>query len=248
MGRIRTAGIDIGSRTIKFLLWEGGRIIYYQITDTGVNPLARARELIAQYPADKIVATGYGRHALREELNCPVITEIKAYALGVDFLFPNSQTIIDIGGQDSKVIRVKEGRVLDFLMNDRCAAGTGRFLEVMAHTLGYPIERFGEEALKAKKSLRINSMCTVFAESEVVSLISRGEEPESIALGIHQAVVNRVLALLGGIGFAPDIVFAGGVAKNPCILFLLGKRLGEKIFIPEEPQIVGALGAALSLQ
>lgn len=132
------------------------------------------------------------------------------------------------------------------MMNDRCAAGTGRFLEVMAYTLGYPIEKFGEESLKAKASLTINSMCTVFAESEVISLISRGEDPKSIALGIHQAIVNRLMALFGNIGFAEDIVFAGGVAKNQCIASLLKKRLGREILIPDEPQIVGALGAALS--
>jgi len=243
---VKTAGIDIGSRTIKLAILKGRSLCYYQIVDTGINQLAKAKELLQSVSFDKIVATGYGRHRLQEEIGCPVITEIKAYALGANFYFPHCRTVIDIGGQDSKVIKVEKGKVLDFMMNDRCAAGTGKFLEVMAHTLGYTIENFWQSALTAKSSLTINAMCTVFAESEVVSLIARGEDPKNIALGLHQAVVNRVFALVGSIGFEEEIVFGGGVAKNRCIVSCLKARLGKEIFVPAEPQILGALGAAIS--
>ena len=192
-----------------------------------------------------MVATGYGRHLIQSELDCPVITEIKAYAIGANSLFPECRTVIDIGGQDSKVIRITQGSVDDFEMNDRCAAGTGKFLEVMANTLGYTIDQLGEEALKAVSSVSINSMCTVFAESEVISLIARGETPKNIALGLHDSILNRLMSMLGRIGFDDEVVFAGGVAKNRCIAALLKKRLRKKILIPREPQIVGALGAAL---
>jgi (R)-2-hydroxyacyl-CoA dehydratese activating ATPase len=182
---------------------------------------------------------------MQSELGYPVITEIKAYAIGANSLFAQCRTVIDIGGQDSKVIRINQGLVDDFEMNDRCAAGTGRFLEVMANTLGYTIDQFSEEALTAANSVSINSMCTVFAESEVVSLIARGEKPKNIALGLHESILNRLMSMLGRVGFDDEVVFAGGVAKNLCIAALLGKRLRKKILIPQEPQIVGALGAAL---
>jgi predicted CoA-substrate-specific enzyme activase len=193
-----------------------------------------------------LVATGYGRHLAREKLGLPVITEIKAHALGAGRLFPECHTVIDIGGQDSKVIRVEKGRQVNFEMNDRCAAGTGRFLEVMAMTLGYTLAEFGSEALKAPESASINSMCTVFSESEVVSLIAAGTTKQSIALGLHESIVNRLLALVGRVGVEPDVVLAGGVARNPCIRVLLERRLGVPLLVPEEPQVVGALGAALA--
>jgi len=243
---VKTAGIDIGSRTIKIVVLEGRNLCGYQIIDTGIDPLQKAKKLLQSISFDKIVATGYGRHLLQKEIDCPVITEIKAYALGANFYFPGCRTVIDIGGQDSKIIKIEKGKVLDFVMNDRCAAGTGKFLEVMAHTLGYTIEEFWQSALEAKTSLTLNAMCTVFAESEVVSLIAHGEDPKNIALGLHQAVVNRVFALIGSIGFEEKIVFGGGVAKNRCILSCLKARLGKEIFVPEEPQILGALGAALN--
>jgi predicted CoA-substrate-specific enzyme activase len=154
--------------------------------------------------------------------------------------------VLDIGGQDSKVIRVNNGKVEDFEMNDRCAAGTGKFLEVMATTLGYTIDDFGKTAFDLEDAVSISSMCTVFAESEVVSLIAGGKDHRSIALGLHQSILNRILALVGMTGYEDEIVFAGGVAKNKCLIALLEKRLAANILIPEEPQIVGAVGAALT--
>jgi predicted CoA-substrate-specific enzyme activase len=203
--------------------------------------------LLASSGHDQLTATGYGRHLVREALGCPTITEIKAYALGAAHLFPNVRTVIDIGGQDSKVIRVRAGAVEEFEMNDRCAAGSGRFLEVMAHALGYALDEFGPGALEAGSAASINSMCTVFAESEVITLLAKGESPASIALGLHRSILNRLYSLLGRVGCEPEVVFAGGVARNPCMISLLQERLESRLRIPAQPQHVGALGAALSL-
>jgi predicted CoA-substrate-specific enzyme activase len=155
--------------------------------------------------------------------------------------------VLDIGGQDSKAIRIgPAGRVLRFEMNDRCAAGTGRFLENMARTLGMEIEAFGEHALQAGgRPVRISSMCTVFAASEVVSLIARGADSRRVALGLHQAIVDRVGGMVRRVGVQERFVFAGGVAYNPCLQRLFAEALKTPLTVPDEPQIVGALGAAL---
>jgi predicted CoA-substrate-specific enzyme activase len=252
----RSAGIDIGSRTVKVALFEDGVLAGYRIADTGTDPLGRARELLAETGHDPdsrsgirscpLVATGYGRHLAREALGCTTITEIKAHALGAAHLFPACRTVIDVGGQDSKVIRVQDGAVREFEMNDRCAAGTGRFLEVMAHALHYSIQDFAQAARLSNESVSISSMCTVFAESEVISLIARGETAPSIARGLHRSVVSRLSALVGRVGCVPEVVFSGGVALNPCIVELLQELLGCPLRVPEAPQIVGALGAALA--
>jgi predicted CoA-substrate-specific enzyme activase len=241
-----TIGLDIGSRTTKLAVVEQGQLVESRIVDTGTDPLARARELLAGRNGAPVAATGYGRHLAREKLGCPVVTEIKAHALGASHLFPECRTVIDIGGQDSKVIAVADGRQTGFEMNDRCAAGTGRFLEVMAVALGYTVAEFGGEALSARETVSVSSMCTVFAESEVVSLIARGMDKRSIALGLHESIVSRLLPLVSRVGVEPPVVLSGGVAYNPCIRQLLQRRLGVDLFVPDEPQAVGALGAALS--
>lgn len=240
--------MDIGSRTIKCVRFEGGRPRDFRIGDTGTDPVGNTRRLLDGLPYDTLTATGYGRHLAREIYACPILTEIKAFAIGAAYYQPGTRTVIDIGGQDCKIIRVDQGAVRDFEMNDRCAAGTGKFLEVMAHTLGYPIAGFGREALSSADSVSINSMCTVFAESEVISLIARGESPRRIALGLHQSIVNRILAMIGRTGYEDIIFFAGGAANNPCLVRLLEKRLSRTLHVPDEPQIVGAVGAALSVQ
>jgi len=169
-----------------------------------------------------------------------------AHALGVLASFPMARTVLDIGGQDSKAICLSaEGRVVKFEMNDRCAAGTGKFMEIMAKTLGYPTEEFGREALQAENEIPISSMCTVFAESEVTSLIAKGQDRREIALGLHNSVIRRVSGMLSRVSPEGDIVFTGGVANNPCMISLLVKRTGRKVHTPEEPQRTGALGAAL---
>ncbi len=240
-----TAGIDIGSRTTKLVLMNGSKIIEYQIRETGIEPLKTAKQMLEGKKFDAIVSTGYGRYLVKNQFDSNVITEITAYAKGAGFLFPDCRTVIDIGGQDTKVIKINNSKVEDFEMNDRCAAGTGKFLEVMAHTMGYKIEEFGDIALQAERSVSVSSMCTVFAESEVISLLSKGEKPKNIALGLHEAIVNRLLPMLSRIGYEDKIVFAGGVAKNKCILKILNKKLGREIIVPEEPQIIGAIGAAV---
>jgi len=247
-GEDLVAGLDIGSRTIALVEWEGDRITRADVIDTGTDPVGNARSLIQGRVYRRLVATGYGRQlAAERELADEVISEIKAYGLGAYHLHSDVGTVLDIGGQDSKVIRVGPGgRVLRFEMNDRCAAGTGRFLENMAHALGMKVDEFGSHALQAGgSSVRISSMCTVFAESEVVSLIARGEDSHRVALGLHQAIVDRVGSMVRRTGVAERFVFAGGVAHNKCLQQLFSEALGVPITIPDQPQIVGALGAAL---
>ncbi len=231
---------------MKAVLLQDRTLVESYLQDTGVRPLEQADAVLSGLRFDRLVATGYGRHLAREYLNCAVVTEIKAHAAGALSLFPYCQTVVDVGGQDSKVIRIKSGVVEDFEMNDRCAAGTGRFLEVMARALNCEVAAFGGYALGATEPAPINSMCTVFAESEVVSLIAKGEDPRRIALGLHHAILNRLAALLNRLGAEGEIVLTGGVAKNPCFRALLIRRYpAVAIRLPEEPQIVGALGAAL---
>ncbi|MGQ9648338.1 MAG: acyl-CoA dehydratase activase [Thermodesulfobacteriota bacterium] len=246
---MRTAGIDIGSRTIKLVVVEKGEIVTSFISDTTHDPLEQCKKLMEQTSFDKILATGYGRHFFETHFDAPTVTEIKAFARGAKALFPNCRTILDIGGQDTKAIALDEkGNVSKFEMNDRCAAGTGMFLEVIAKTLGYDLEEFGKEALRANGNIQINSMCTVFAQSEVTSLLAKRQKREDIARGIHMAILNRTLSLLKRVSTTPEIVFAGGVARNPCLKFLLSDALGYKVNIPEDPQVVGAFGAAMITQ
>ena len=246
---MRTAGIDIGSRTIKLVVLEEDNIITSSLVDATYDPLEQCKKLMKQTSFDRIIATGYGRHFFETEFGAPTVTEIKAFAHGAKALFPGCRTILDIGGQDTKAIGLDEkGTVLKFEMNDRCAAGTGMFLEIIAKTLGYDLREFGTEALRAQGNIQINSMCTVFAQSEVTSLLARREKREDIARGIHTAILNRTLSLLKRISTTPDIVFAGGVAKNPCIKHLLEDDLGREVKIPEEPQMVGAFGAGMIAQ
>lgn len=235
-------GIDIGSRTVKIVVMENGEVRDFQVRNSGYDPYAQATELIKAYKPKRLVVTGYGRHAFEVDFAHSVITEIKAHSLGARYLCPNCR----MGGQDSKGISLDEdGRVIDFRMNDRCAAGTGKFLEIMAKTLGFSIEEFGKEALSAEKSVKINSMCTVFAESEVISLISSRVPLLSIALGVHWAIADRISSLSGRLNVSSDVVFTGGVANNICVHRLLEKKLKQKILVPRHPEIVGALGAAI---
>lgn len=193
---------------------------------------------------NRVLATGYGREAI--EFADTRVTEITCHAVGARHLFPEVRTVIDIGGQDSKVIRVDEsGRVVNFAMNDKCAAGTGRFLEVMARALEVSLERMGEVSATATKDVTVSSMCTVFAESEVVGLVAQGYETADIVRGIHRAIASRAAALAGRVGVAPQVVMTGGVAKNMGVVAELSTKLKIHISVPDDPQIVGALGAAL---
>jgi predicted CoA-substrate-specific enzyme activase len=244
--RDRIAGIDIGSRTTKIVVL-GDREPVHAIVESGPEPLRTGQGLVERHAPDVVWATGYGRHLARASFAQGAVTEIKAAAVGARTLYPDCRTIVDIGGQDSKVIALDDqGRAVHFEMNDRCAAGTGKFLEVMAERLGFDLESFGRRAYEAREAVSVNSTCTVFAESEVVSLIARGERPERIARGLHLSIAERIIAMVLRAGGArPTVVFCGGVAYNPCLRALLAQRLDAEVIVPEQPQIVAALGAAL---
>ncbi|BBO75310.1 activase [Desulfosarcina widdelii] len=243
----RFAGIDIGSRTIELVVIDEKKEVLDSVqANTGFDPMAEAKKMIDGVAFDRIMATGYGRNLFEISFNAATVTEIKAHARGARALFPDVQAVIDIGGQDSKAIALFDnGNVKKFEMNDRCAAGTGKFLEIMAKTLGFTIEEFGQAALKGQNGLSISSMCTVFAESEVTSLIAKGENPREIAKGLHTSVIRRVAGMVNRVSAQGDIAFTGGVAKNPCMCALLEAKLGRRIRIPDDPQQIGALGAAL---
>ena len=242
-------GLDVGSRSIELVLLEGGQVVRQARLPTTFDPLAQCRRLLEGLLPARIVATGYGRKLLVENLRghrVTAITEIQAYALGAHYLVPAARTVLDIGGQDTKAIALAEtGKVVKFEMNDRCAAGTGKFLEFMATALQVPLEEFGPFALQADRRIQINSMCTVFAESEATSLMARGEKAANIALGLHLAIVQRTLGMLRRVGVAEPVLFAGGVAHNPCVTALLEEHLGLTVIVPNQPDMVGALGAAL---
>ncbi|MCX8111421.1 MAG: acyl-CoA dehydratase activase [Syntrophorhabdaceae bacterium] len=249
------AGIDIGSITTEALLFDKDKgIVGYTILQTGADSKKTAEmalEKVLAFPSKKpsdiafTIATGCGRK--RADFAQQAITEITCIAKGVNYLFPEARTIIDIGGQDTKVIRVDEkGRVAEFEMNDKCAAGTGRFIEVMAKALNVDLDKIGDISLQHKKEVTISSICTVFAESEVISLVSEGEALEDILYGIHKAISDRTMGLITRLGGAqPDIIMTGGVAKNIGVVKALEKALNTQIKIYVEPQIVGALGAAI---
>jgi predicted CoA-substrate-specific enzyme activase len=239
------AGLDVGSRTTKLVVLDKDAV-EGTIIATGVDPLRRCRELLAGRELAGLMVTGYGRHLVAAALGGERVSEIKAFAVGSRHLYPACRTVIDIGGQDCKVIALADGgEVRKFEMNDRCAAGTGKFLEVMAHTLEVDISEFGGMALSASGTVRINSLCTVFAESEVVSLIAKGEEAGAIALALHEAVATRIETMARRLGVQDSVVFAGGGSLNKCLVKLLERKLGKKLVVPESPQTVGALGAAL---
>ncbi|MDD3859266.1 MAG: acyl-CoA dehydratase activase [Bacteroidales bacterium] len=240
------AGIDIGSRTIKLVIISSGKIIHSEIRDNSFNTIDICRSMFEGQPFDKVTATGYGRHLFTDYFNSEVISEIKAFSIGVKYLFPNVRTILDIGGQDTKAILLDEnGRVKKFEMNDKCAAGTGRFLEIMSMALRYNLDEFSTAALSVSEKDNISSMCTVFAESEVVSMLGRGYDRAKIARGIHGAIINRSVAMLKKIGLVEEIAFVGGVAKNHAMNIMLQEALNTKIITPENPQITGALGCAI---
>jgi predicted CoA-substrate-specific enzyme activase len=239
-------GIDIGSRTIKTAAIMDGKLHSYHIRESGFNPHQQSLEMVRQYHPTKIIATGYGRHLAQKHFAEDVITEIKAHALGARYFFPRCRTVLDVGGQDSKVISLDvSGKVANFQMNDKCAAGTGRFLEIMAASLGIQLSEFGDTALQGSEDIKVTSMCTVFAESEVVSLKNHGASPRDIARAVHLSVVERLIAMLHRVGFGDSVVFTGGVARNRAVAQLLRDKLEIAVLVPEEPDIAGALGAAL---
>ncbi len=247
------AGIDVGSLTAEVVLLEEGKILHYVIIPTGANSKTAADKAmdtaleaagLTRSDLRYIVATGYGRVSI--DFADKRITEITCHGRGAHYLNPAVRTVIDIGGQDSKVISLSDkGKVLDFSMNDKCAAGTGRFLEVMAQALEVELDGLAGLSNRAQDTVSISSMCTVFAESEVVSLIARGLPRENIARGLHQAIADRTAGMVHRIGLEEAVMITGGVAKNGAVVGALNEKLKTKIIVPDEPQIAGALGAAL---
>ncbi|MFN3384366.1 MAG: acyl-CoA dehydratase activase [Archaeoglobaceae archaeon] len=247
-----SAGIDVGSLTAKCVLLSDSKILAYKVTRVKPKIEESAREVfeetlkIANVRREEVLSvfsTGYGRS--RVEFADKAVTEITCHAVGASFLVPSVRTVIDIGGQDSKVIAVENGKVIEFVMNDKCSAGTGRFLEVMANALHLKLEELGSIAMKAEKKIMISSTCTVFAESEVISYLSSGEKIEEIVAGICDAIASRIVAMATRVGVKEDVVLTGGVAKNLGVKKAIEEKLGTLVKVPEEPQIVGALGAAV---
>lgn len=250
------AGVDIGAATAKTAIVQNGELLCWAVQPTGDYVDQAAYEVTRRALAkiDKTIddldytcSTGYGRRAVK--FSQKAISEIICHARGVNYTHPEVKTIIDIGGQDSKVIRVRpNGSVADFVMNDKCAAGTGRFLEVMASVLKLTIDEMGPEACKSEKPALINSTCTIFAESEMVSLRADRVPREDILAGLHRAVSRRVAIMGRSIGYKERIAFTGGVAKNIGIIKYLEQLLETEIVIPDPPQIMGAVGAALLVE
>lgn len=256
----RVIGIDIGSRTGKAVLLSKGHL-YTAITPTGVHTQETADKLfkkllrqtdLDQKDIDYIVGTGYGRVSLEfGAILHKIVTEISCHAMGAHYLNAKVRSIVDIGGQDSKAIRVdtRNGKVVEFIMNDKCAAGTGRFLEKAAVLLGITTEELGAESLKATKPSDVSSQCVVFAESEVISLKARGATRADIAAGIHIATARRVRNLFNRIGLEEELVFTGGVSNNAGMKKALEDILGHRISDVRLNTIyAGALGAAVIAQ
>ncbi len=251
---MKTIGIDIGSLATKItLIDDNKKMIDFRVDRSTYDFKRIGKEMFSDILEKNnlkrsdvyVMSTGYGRNTIDDVDDR--ITEITAHAKGVQYFFSDVNSVIDIGGQDSKaiVISKKTGKVIDFQMNDKCAAGTGRFLEVMARALEVSIEEFGPMALKSNKPASISSTCTVFAESEVISLFAKGTPKQDIASGIHKSIARRVAGMAKRIGVAEKLIFCGGVAKNVGVKKYLEKELGFEIFIPEHPQLTGAIGAAL---
>ncbi|HOB28855.1 MAG TPA: acyl-CoA dehydratase activase [Bacillota bacterium] len=247
------AGIDVGSLSAEAVLLEAGRVVNFSIIPTGVDSRKAAEKALTAAMESAglqfddlavIVATGYGRISI--PFAHKRITEITCHGRGAFYLDPAVRTVIDIGGQDSKVIRLnQQGKVLDFAMNDKCAAGTGRFLEVMATALEVELENLAALSDQAVRAISISSTCTVFAETEVVSLLAGGADRAEIARGLHESIAARTSSLVYRVGLDEAVMMTGGVAKNSAVVKALEEKLQLRIIVPPEPQIAGALGAAL---
>jgi len=245
------AGVDIGSTMTKVVIMNQ-RVIASVIGPTGpehrklanrVMEEALARAKLSFADITYVVATGYGR------INVPFadkqITEISCHARGVSYLLPEVRTVIDIGGQDCKAIKLKDGQAVDFVMNDKCAAGTGRFLEVTAEGLGVKLEDMGRLSLEAKNIVEIGSTCTVFAAQEVVAQLSAGVPLPDIIAGLHEAIATRIYGMVRRLKIEREVALTGGGAKNIGLVRALEAKLGYPVLVPPEPLLTGAIGAAL---
>lgn len=255
--KLNVVGLDIGSRTAKGVLLNNGAV-HTEISPTGLYMQETADDILksllkktglARSQVSFIVGTGYGRISISfEDIPSKIVTEISCHSMGAHHLNPKTRTVIDIGGQDSKAIKVNPvtGKVEDFAINDKCAAGTGKFLETAALSLDLNINEIGGVALKSEKPSQLSSQCIVFAESEIVSLKAKGEKREDIAAGIHYAVARRVGNLLSRIGVEKDVVFTGGVSRNKGVWKALEDALNVRFTKVDMDTIyAGALGAAI---
>lgn len=262
MTAICALGIDIGSTTAKIvgvdaegnMIWDLLEQADPKVEDQVERFLDTAQKdmpsLITQLRGDTrvvgvpLVATGYGRKLVHQATR--KVTEITCHARGMFRELGHGGTLVDIGGQDSKVINISQrGDVLDFSMNDKCAAGTGRFLENTASRLGVPLANLGEVTLSATDEVSISSTCTIFAESEIISLIAHGVDLETILKGLHRSLIKRILAMIHTVGLTPPLMLSGGVVRNQAVPRLLEEETGEEVIIPRFPQLMGAYGAAL---
>lgn len=261
MPQIVALGIDVGSTTSKIVgIGADGGMTWYLLEQAEPRVEEQVGRFLAQasckmnarsaLPSEGIgavvplVATGYGRKLVRQATR--QVTEITCHARGVYRELKHGGTLVDIGGQDSKVILISpEGNVVDFVMNDKCAAGTGRFLENTASRLGVPLERMAEVTLGAEEEFSISSTCTVFAESEVISLISHGVGTQPILKGLHRSLIQRIVAMIRSVGLVPPLMLSGGVVQNQAIASMLQEETGEEVILPRHPQLMGAYGAAL---
>jgi predicted CoA-substrate-specific enzyme activase len=245
------AGVDIGSTMTKVAIMNG-EVLASVIGPTGPEHRKLANRVMEEALAKAklsfdaityVVATGYGR------INVPFadkqITEISCHARGVSHLLPGVKTVIDIGGQDSKAIKLNDGRAVDFVMNDKCAAGTGRFLEVTAESLGVKLEDMGKLSLEAKSRVEISNICTVFAAQEVVAQLAAGTALADIIAGLHEAIASRIFGMARRLKIEPEVALTGGGAKNIGLVKALEAKLGYAVLVPPEPLLTGAIGAAL---
>ena len=252
--RMYVLGIDSGSTSTNAVIMDQDRKMKaFSVVRTGAKSGESAEKVLedvlekaglSREDISWIVSTGYGRVSI--PFADENVTEISCHGKGAHYFNPQIRTILDIGGQDSKAIKLSEnGEVKDFVMNDKCAAGTGRFLEMIARTLEVSLDELGAIALTSTEEIEITSMCSVFAESEVISLIANNKEKKDISNGVCNAIAGKAYGLLRRVGLEPGFMMTGGVAKNPGVVRAVEKKLGEKLYICEEPEIVGATGAAL---
>jgi predicted CoA-substrate-specific enzyme activase len=248
------AGVDVGSTQTKAVIVdEERRIVARALGPTGANVVRAAEEMFQQALAaggvqeeevEYVVGTGYGRYKVT--FGNTQVTEISCHGRGAVHMFPGTRTVVDMGGQDTKAIRVApSGEIVDFCMNDKCAAGTGRFLGAAASALDIPLDELGTTALRGERPVRISTTCTVFAESEVLSWLGKGKKIEDILLGVHQSIAGRSAALLRRVGIEDQVTFTGGVARNQAMVDTLNRTLGLTVNVSEDSHFMGALGAAL---
>jgi predicted CoA-substrate-specific enzyme activase len=252
MSRFAALGIDVGSTTVKIVgLDPDGKITWSLleeaepwVEDQVARFLQEAQGANGILDGLPLVSTGYGRRLVQQASR--QVTEITCHARGVYKELGHGGTLVDIGGQDSKVIRIsEEGKVVDFAMNDKCAAGTGRFLENTARRMKVPLDRIGDESLSTSEEVTISSTCTVFAESEVISLLARGVPVAPILRGLHRSLLKRIVAMIFTVGLVPPLMLSGGVVQNPAVRLMLEEETGTKALLPHHPQLTGAYGAAL---